>query len=308
MKPKNLLRHSLPILLLLCIALLAHGIYTGKFCSFLPCNLPQQTKIISTSSISVIEKQIQDLSRDTLLVFDVDDVLISATDQLLTYPYKKYLMELTQEAKSSLPPETIAKLTTIVLKTRKVALVEPKILEFIRRAQAKGAKIIALTHAGAGSYGAIQSFADWRINELKSLGIDFSDSFQDFFREFKELKGKFGSPVFKQGILFTGKVDKGTVLGAFLHSVSFCPRKIVFVDDRLENVKSVERFCQDKKISDYQVVEYTAIKSRSFKPLNEKRARFQVSTLLELGQWLSDQEADEKLSNNPAFGNIPKSG
>lgn len=43
------------------------------------------------------------------------------------------------------------------------------------------------------------------------------------------------------GIIFTGNYSKGEVVAAWLKQIDYRPTKIIFIDDKLKNVESVER-------------------------------------------------------------------
>lgn len=47
--------------------------------------------------------------------------------------------------------------------------------------------------------------------------------------------------VYFQGILFTGINPKGETLKSFLQQVAYIPKKIIFIDDNLTHIKSVEK-------------------------------------------------------------------
>jgi hypothetical protein len=48
-------------------------------------------------------------------------------------------------------------------------------------------------------------------------------------------------PLFKKGILFTNEINKGAALTAFLQTAGPAPTAIIFIDDRLDHLESVEK-------------------------------------------------------------------
>jgi hypothetical protein len=88
-------------------------------------------------------------------------------------------------------------------------------------------------------------------------------------------------------------LPKGEVLKAFLDYAELSPKKIIFVDDKEKNLKSVEAFAREAKIP-FIGFQYTAIVDRSKSLLNEKRAQLQFEVLEKEHKWLSDEEADKQ--------------
>jgi hypothetical protein len=85
----------------------------------------------------------------------------------------------------------------------------------------------------------------WRAKELKRLGINFHPITSSFpkenieFTEFSSFRGTF--PLYKDGILYSNvTASKGSVIKAFLNKIEKIPSRIIFIDDSLENLQSVE--------------------------------------------------------------------
>lgn len=103
-------------------------------------------------------------------------------------------------------------------------------------------KTITLTYCSVGSLGSIKSIEDWRINELYELWVKFDFAFQNFnkieLNSLAKLNGYY--PLYKQGILFCLQPVKGEALGVFLDHIKCFPNKVVFIDDKIEHLKSVQ--------------------------------------------------------------------
>ena len=128
-------------------------------------------------------------------------------------------------------------------------LVEDAIPHLIKNLQERQMKIIILTASPVGRIDQIPSIEDWRDIELKRLGIDISDSFSNHsptvFNLLNRERGLY--PLFKNGILLTNgdSNTKGNVLKAFLNLLDWKPSKIIFVDDRMTYLNSVEATLSD---------------------------------------------------------------
>ena len=75
----------------------------------------------------------------------------------------------------------------------------------------------------------------------------------------------------------------------FLDKIKLQPRKIIFIDDRIENIRSVAEECIKYHI-EFIGLHYTAAAILS-EQLDEKVARYQYDYLLKNKRWLSDAEA-----------------
>lgn len=120
-------------------------------------------------------------------------------------------------------------------------LIEENTPFIISELQKKGIKLIAFSNASSGNVGTI-NIPTTRYKELKGHCIDFSDSFNHLEEiQFKELPCTLGShPIFSNGILLANGNTKGEVLLKFLEKAKWIPQKIIFVDDKLEYLQSVE--------------------------------------------------------------------
>lgn len=274
------------------LAILAFVFFSGLHASF--------AEIVKTSDLAPIESVIKQADSETLVIFDVDDVLITARDQILQATHKKFLERLNKGLEDRLSEEEAQQLWSIIWLARSDELVDPQIVSLIKEAQAKGLKVMALTNAWTGPFGAIPNLQDWRIGELEDFGYTFKNSWKTLKpKTFETLKSKDPKrfPVFKEGVVFTCNLPKREVLKAFLHYADLSPKKIIFVDDKKKNLKSIEAFARESKIP-FIGFQYTAVMDRTKSLLNEKRAQLQFEILEKEHKWLSDEEAKSKTSRN----------
>jgi len=256
---------------------------------------PAFAEIIPAPTLVPIEAAIKEADRDTLVIFDVDDVLIVAKDQILQPQYKKFLETLNKDIETRYSEKEAQKLWSIIRITYKNELIDPKMVPLIQETQARGIKVIALTNAMTGPFGEIPSLEDWRIEELESFEYVFKNSWNDIkpkiFSDLKTEDPKRFS-LFKAGILFACGVSKGEVLKAFFLYTGLLPKKIIFIDDKKKNLESVETFSNEAKIP-FIGFHSIAVAERPKSPLNEKRAKLQFEILEKEHKWLSDEEADQ---------------
>ncbi len=251
-------------------------------------------EITQTSNLTPIEAALKQAGLDTLVIFDVDDVLITAKDQILQPSHHKFAKKLEEGLESRHSEEEAQKLWSIIWLARMDELVDPQMVPLIKEAQAKGLKVMALTNAWTGTFGSIPSLEDWRVEELATFGYIFKDSWNQLQPKiFEKLNSKDPKrfPVFKSGVVFTCNLQKGKILKAFLHYANLSPQKIIFIDDKRKHLESVEAFAKEERIP-FIGFEYTAVADKPKAFLNEKRAKLQFEVLEKEHKWLSDEEAD----------------
>lgn len=277
----------------------AFGTFFGYLCSIivLPYSVAQ-AEIVQTSTLEPIMDRIEKSDENTLVVFDVDEVLVKAEDQILQLSYKKELDKIIADLSQKHSPEKIKDLKSIVFLTYKKSLVDPKIKEVFNLLAKKNIKFIALTATPTGKLGQIESLEDWRIEDLKRFGFDFGHSFPEIptttFTNLSCSKNPKQFCTYKGGILFSCSVPKGNVLKAFLTLTNHSFNNIIFIDDLRHNLESVEEFCEEADLTHYGF-EYTAAQG-SLTPLNQQRAQIQINTLIEKGEWLTDTQTNALLS------------
>lgn len=264
--------------------------------------IPAST-ISVTSNLDPIFQEAQTAEDKTLFVFDVDDVLVVPRDQILLVTYEKEAVDYANQYRKNYSKKKCHHLWSIARKGLNPRLIDPNILELLALLHQKHIKAIALTNAGTGKMGTIQYLEELRIQELQSLGIDFGPAFAiKKYIKFYSLRSQADKnriPMYKQGVLFTCNVPKGKVLEAFLKRIKWRPSKIIFTDDKMKNLQSVQNFCQQAHIP-FRGFHYTGVAAMPVELLNKKRADLQFKTLAEQQKWLSDAEADKVLQGKMA--------
>lgn len=224
----------------------------------------------------------------SLVIFDVDEVLIRPGDRI--HLPKFFMNSPGKELKTNFEKKAGDRIEYIWSKVMLEAhreLTEACLIPIIDVLRQKGVKIIALTKLRSGPYGIIPSLEHYRFEQLIKLGIDFRSSF-NFNYIFTELPFLYDNyPVFYNGIICTNDCSKGETLGAFLDRSNFQPQTIIFFDDLIENVKSVEQEIQKRAIEFYGFHYCFPFPDE----LDTKIAQFQLNYLHEHEQWLSEQEA-----------------
>lgn len=250
--------------------------------------------IIEIKNIHEAEDMLSKVDEETLVIFDVHDVLITLKDKILqagNKPLRHQLFKEHLKTSSIKPPENYQKL----LKSRyyiqgKWDIVEPELRTFVGKIKEKKAKIIALTHAETGRLGIIPNNADFRINHVREFGIDFTDSFPGLKPKILiKSDNTAENAYYKDSFVFVSKNNKGPVLGLFLEYANWWPKKIIFFDNTYRNLISVQSLAEEKGI-EFQGFHFVHALHASQTP-DLAVATKQIKTLVDTQEWLSDVEA-----------------
>ena len=232
--------------------------------------------VVQINDFSMLEKLINNADKSSLVVFDVDNVLIKRTDQIM-HPKFRQTRKVMLDTATDNKDRSFANIIT----QTNFELVNKDIVPLIQNLQSQGVMTIALTHFGTGKKGHVSKIEDVRINNLLKMGLVFNKSTLLDLEEtrFESLQAEHGVPVYKDGILFTGEADKGAVLEAFMKYANIKPSTIVFIDDLKENIDSVATMAKKNSI-DYAGLHYTEVAQTDVGLLNQKRADLQINMLV----------------------------
>ena len=109
--------------------------------------------------------------------------------------------------------------------------VEKNTVEVVNNLQEKGVSVIALTARSL-------KLAHRTIEQLHNIGIYFTNT------DPYECPIKYGNKkpgLYIDGIIFSGNNDKGEMLVHWLRQSNYRPQKVIFIDDKLKNLHSVEK-------------------------------------------------------------------
>ncbi len=250
-----------------CIIVLSTSLHSGK--------------ILTTSDFTVIERKIQNLDTNSLVLFDVDATLIVPDDVILKPKGKELFKRLIAHC-------TDRDLFRDIRQQASHCVVDSRLNELVSTLIKKQIPTIAFTAAPAKIRDG-RAAGNWRVDELKRHGFDFSTSFPgNNLLILPKSPNHTHFPAFKSGVLFSSFHPKGDLLVTFLQMISFKPNKVVFLDDELEHVQSVVTSLEKHGIKCVGI-HYTAANDMLC-DLNEKKATFQVNYFIDNNIWLSDSD------------------
>lgn len=238
--------------------------------------------------------QIQD-KQNTLIIFDIDHVLIMPTKELTQnrHPFRKLLWG---EITKNLPDSEIKLLTSIIKHRQEWEIVDRRILNIIDYLNKESIPTIALTTRGTGKLGILPNLEDKTEENLDKLGIKIPYP-KPFHKKLKlcEFKNTNGMPVLQKGIISTSELNKGKILAEYLKRLDYIPNKIIFIDDKFENIESVKHMSEELNI-EFDGYHYNGakilIKNTS---IDEEAERLRFQILANEHRWLSTVEAKKAL-------------
>jgi hypothetical protein len=207
-----------------------------------------QANIVKVSSINEVKEYYNSADNHTLGVFDVDNVLVLSENPAFQEPNVTQHKPLVKSIIKNLTSTQKNLFVNLISLHYPLQLVEPQTAEFIQDLQTRQIKLVALTGAFNGII-ASTNVGERRHLELQRLGIDFSGSFgskETIFYNFPPTLGSY--PSFNNGILFTNGdifssgigTSKGDLLVSFLGTLNWQPNKIIYVDDKNNQLEDVQ--------------------------------------------------------------------
>ena len=230
-------------------------------------------------------------SEHSLIIFDIRNVLLKFKSTLFNERYENVRTYWYERLSKEYDKPQFEKLWSIILQKEYdfSLLVEKQMPFIIKNLQLSNAKVMALTRIRLGSIGQISSHEDLRLAKLMKHGIDFSQS-APCLEKFvlTEVISQSSFPVYKNGILFVEKESKGIALDAFLQKIKWTPSKVIFVDDKIDYLKSVQSTVEARNLP-FLGFHYTA-NFNDLSTLNESIVEQQFKHLIEYEEWLFEEE------------------
>lgn len=220
----------------------------------------------------------------TILVFDLDNTIIEAAQTLGSDQWFDHLVKRFTDAGEARPVDhAIALWTQVAAKTR-VRPVESLTPRLIASAQAAGIPVIGLTARRV-------DVAETTEAQLASVGVRiFSKSLPPALRSDID----FGDGAKRvRGITYVGPtVSKGEAITRILKASGLRPDRIVFADDKVKHVNSVDQALNAFPGLTHWELRYGAADPR-VASYDERIAAIQERAFAETGRILSDEEASQ---------------
>jgi hypothetical protein len=241
------------------------------------------------SYIQEITPYLETLDQDSLVVFDVDNV-ISAPSDLIGRPKARPVRRaIFKEYEQKYGKDRVVHIHSLYYLRASEEFVEQAIKEIILKLQIRKIPSLALTAMGTGKFGNIEDPMHLRSSRLKEKDIVFAFENLDKRILWEDEAG------YESGVIFSGKQSKGQALQYFLENIAhWKPKHIIFVDDNPEYLNSMHEMCSRLKIK-FTGFHYKAAVFDKDKELSPEIARLQLKTLDEQGVWIPDDEAHKQI-------------
>ncbi len=238
--------------------------------------------------ISSIEEGIPSIPSNALILFDVDDTLISSPDVFARGNYFPwwFRLRLWIAHPQLCDTKTWEDIYSLMLSQAPRILIEPTVPAMVQKLKDSGHFVFALTSMETGAFGVISDMPDWRFQMLEKMGIAFSHDFSDqMFDSLSSYRQNY--PGLYRGILCANQQPKGAVLAAFLDTLQLHPGSIVFFDDSEGALRSVQDTCKARQIP-CLLFHYTGARNLPGQ-WNTRKVLKQIDLLIQNRQWVSDQ-------------------
>lgn len=246
MKSRSLMFHFCAVLLALCTCavLSAEDETKTETDDLSPISSTLTPKIVIVHSITEATPHFEEVDERTVVFIDVDATLTIPSDPHLQPHIIRHHQSVYNEFVTGLSPDQSYYFNHLWCIESPSQLLDDEFPGIISALQARRAKVLAYTAAKTGGVGPfIDSFPEWRYQELKRLGIDFSKDFpgEVLFKDFSDFAGN--CPGMHKGVVYSGqKLKKGDVVDPVIDALALeCdPLKVIVIDDRLDHIESIK--------------------------------------------------------------------
>ena len=254
-------------------------------------------KIISADDISEVENQTKNLDKDSLVIFDCDNVLTTVKVGAFSIQNKNFLKNYLR--RESVSKDEFYDKIRLVLINENTYIVNRRMADLVANLSKRNIRHMVATSYSVRPLKEVPNPIQWRINNLHKMGYFFEKSWPDQKEDI--VLNDFGTdhnPTFHSGVLFCDIFSKGDCVRSFFECIGWIPKKIVFVDDVLRNLSDVGGFCDENKI-EYIGIEYLESQHiNSHVPFSDGLGKIQMDHLMDKSIWLKDEEAHKILSDS----------
>lgn len=237
------------------------------------CLAAGYAQITQVSEMEEVLHFFNDANTQTLALFDVDMVLVQPSDPAFQMANMKRFGPICKRIMHEIPADKQMLFLSLMTVCSDLVLLDPFIPPFLEQLKQKEVPAMALTANLTGAFSTVQSMEKWRTESLRLLGIDFAATapYQNalVFQELASYRGNYST--YLNGILFVNGtvVSKGEALLAFLAKTGLSFNKVIFVDDREENLQSVASALQMlEKPLEFQGIHFTGAQKMGSKEIS----------------------------------------
>lgn len=228
---------------------------------FVSCAMSSCAHIVQMDDMQNIFETFKEADSKTLVIFDVDMVLVQPSDPAFQMANMKRFSTVAKRIMSEVPADKQMMFLALMTISSDPILIDGRVPQWFEQMVQRGIPAMALTSNLTGKLGNIPKMEEWRVQSLRNLEIDFSKTAPCLttlmFDDLASYRGYYST--YLNGILFVNgtTVSKGDAFLSFLRRSGFVPNKVIFIDDKEDNLKSLEAAVQllDRPV-DYLGVHY----------------------------------------------------
>jgi len=204
---------------------------------------PLKPGIYESDNIEIIlSHSLKEFGKEDIVIFDVDEVLVTGLDPYYFEHYSKKTA--LHEKLFSQGQEVIDKFFLYMFLSKPWTCMDENLPKIIKILQQQEVKCIANTALNPTINQQLSiDVPTLRVQTLRSFGVDFSGAFHHLpLWGFDTLDSKHipkDTPLFKEGVIFSSETPKHISTLEFFKKVGIKPRRILFVDDSLENSQTM---------------------------------------------------------------------
>ena len=253
------------------------------FSVFIFLSSMMQADIVEIDRLDEIRPYI--LQQNALVLFDLDDTLITNPTSIGSPAWRNWAK--TRFPKYNADFAVYDALTLHIAKNIPYKAVEANTAKVIGDLQQDGIAALAFTARGRTQWYTtdIEGVDQFTHEQLQQVGIDFKKT------KIPDELQNLDSAHFHEGIIFAKHMKKGELLQKLLKDLPYRPSCIVFVDDRRDQVQSVEAAVKEMEIP-FVGLWYRRVE-RDLANFTPRVANVQLKYLLLENRILSDKEAEE---------------
>jgi len=247
------------------------------------CKQPFQLYYVS--SFAFVEQEIEHLPANSLFIFDIDETLFALNPAIdgEESPLNQIFQKVFHGAELDKTDEMLHKIIPLVI--------EPRVVNIIKRLQRRGIPVIALTACGHGPSGQVKDATEYRIHLLKSIGIHLENSFPDLSTfEFARLAKNNYIPLFYHGVLFSQPSRKKIVLASFLKVMNLHPT-LYYFDNSRGYVEEIQEVADQEGIPGAGFI-YTGL--AQVHPWKIQAYNYKLKHLISRNEWLPDADSQSQ--------------
>ncbi|MGB0935599.1 MAG: DUF2608 domain-containing protein [Alphaproteobacteria bacterium] len=196
------------------------------------------------SSVEQMKPFLRRLDHTSLVVFDVDFVILMPVDKIGLPESKPIRQKIFKHYVPKLGKAQAKNLFVTFNKLVQRKLVEPETANIIRDLHQRQIPTIALSALSMKPLGPVKDPMSFRLAGLRQHGIWFTDSLEGKQVTWSQDSG------YQAGVILSGAQIKGDALEHYLDNIAKShPSTVVFIDDRLDWLHSVQQMCDKKGIA-----------------------------------------------------------